>query len=188
MCRRQGLPPWEAQPIPLDVVYEDADIIVVNKPKGMVVHPAAGNPDGTLVNALLHHCCGQLSGINGEERPGIVHRIDKDTSGLLVAAKTNEAHVGLCEQFAVHSITRVYQAVVYGGFSEDDGAVEGLIGRSPKDRKKDGRSGEERKVCIHFLSCRAAFFRLYPHFCTPENGAHTPDTRAYGKHWPPVGR
>ena len=95
-----------------------------------------GNPDGTLVNALLYHCCGQLSGINGEERPGIVHRIDKDTSGLLVAAKTNEAHVGLCEQFAVHSITRVYQAVVYGGFSENDGAVEGLIGRSPKDRKK----------------------------------------------------
>lgn len=126
----------EAQAIPLDVVYEDTDIIVVNKPKGMVVHPAAGNPDGTLVNALLYHCCGHLSGINGEERPGIVHRIDKDTSGLLVAAKTNEAHVGLCEQFAVHSITRVYQAVVYGGFSENDGAVEGLIGRSPKDRKK----------------------------------------------------
>ena len=120
----------EAQPLPLDVVYEDADLIVVNKPKGMVVHPAAGNPDGTLVNALLHHCRGQLSGINGEERPGIVHRIDKDTSGLLVAAKTNEAHVGLSGQFAAHSITRVYQAVVYGGF------LEGLIGRSPKDRKK----------------------------------------------------
>ena len=102
----------------------------------MVVHPAAGNPDGTLVNALLHHCRGQLSGINGEERPGIVHRIDKDTSGLLVAAKTNEAHVGLSGQFAAHSITRVYQAVVYGGFSQDDGVVEGLIGRSPKDRKK----------------------------------------------------
>ena len=126
----------EAQPLPLDVVYEDADLIVVNKPKGMVVHPAAGNPDGTLVNALLHHCRGQLSGINGEERPGIVHRIDKDTSGLLVAAKTNEAHVGLSGQFAAHSITRVYQAVVYGGFSQDDGVVEGLIGRSPKDRKK----------------------------------------------------
>ncbi len=126
----------EAQPLPLDVVYEDADLIVVNKPKGIVVHPAAGNPDGTLVNALLHHCRGQLSGINGEERPGIVHRIDKDTSGLLVAAKTNEAHVGLSGQFAAHSITRVYQAVVYGGFSQDDGVVEGLIGRSPKDRKK----------------------------------------------------
>ena len=126
----------QPQPILLDVVYEDADLIVVNKPKGMVVHPAAGNPDGTLVNALLYHCRGQLSGINGEERPGIVHRIDKDTSGLLVAAKTNEAHLGLSEQFSVHSITRVYHAVVYGGFTQDDGAVEGQIGRSAKDRKK----------------------------------------------------
>lgn len=122
--------------IPLEIVYEDEHLVVVNKPQGMVVHPAPGNPDHTLVNALLYHCRGQLSSINGVIRPGIVHRIDKDTSGLLVAAKTNEAHVGLCEQFAVHSITRVYEAVVYGGFSEDDGAVEGLIGRSPKDRKK----------------------------------------------------
>lgn len=126
----------QPQPIALDVVYEDSDLIVVNKPKGMVVHPAAGNPDGTLVNALLYHCRGQLSGINGEERPGIVHRIDKDTSGLLVAAKTNEAHLGLSAQFSVHSITRVYHAVVYGGFAQDDGSVEGQIGRSAKDRKK----------------------------------------------------
>ena len=124
------------QNIPLDIVYEDDVLLVVNKPKGMVVHPAPGNPDGTLVNALLYHCHGNLSGINGEIRPGIVHRIDKDTSGLLVVAKDNAAHLALSEQFAVHSITRVYQTVVYGGFREDDGFVEGLIGRHPVDRKR----------------------------------------------------
>ncbi|HIW55167.1 MAG TPA: RluA family pseudouridine synthase [Candidatus Ruthenibacterium merdigallinarum] len=128
--------PLKAQDIPLDVVYEDEALLVVNKPKGMVVHPAPGNPDGTLVNALLFHCRGALSGINGEMRPGIVHRIDKDTSGLLVVAKDDTAHLALSQQFSVHSITRVYQTVVYGGFREDDGAVEGLIGRSPADRKK----------------------------------------------------
>lgn len=124
------------QNIPLDIVYEDQALLVVNKPKGMVVHPAAGNPDGTLVNALLYHCQGNLSGINGELRPGIVHRIDKDTSGLLVVAKDNAAHLALSQQFAVHSITRVYHTVVYGGFREDDGFVEGLIGRHPVDRKR----------------------------------------------------
>lgn len=124
------------QNIPLDIVYEDDVLLVVNKPKGMVVHPAPGNPDGTLVNALLYHCHGNLSGINGEIRPGIVHRIDKDTSGLLVVAKDNAAHLALSEQFSVHSITRVYQTVVYGGFREDDGFVEGLIGRHPVDRKR----------------------------------------------------
>lgn len=126
----------QPQNIPLDIVYEDDSIIVVNKPKGMVVHPAAGNPDGTLVNALLHHCEGRLSGLNGQERPGIVHRIDKDTSGLLVAAKTEQAHQVLAQQFAVHSITRVYHTIVYGGFRQDQGFVEGNIGRDPADRKR----------------------------------------------------
>lgn len=125
-----------AQDIPLSILYEDDMLLVVNKPKGMVVHPAPGNPDGTLVNALLFHCKGNLSGINGELRPGIVHRIDKDTSGLLVVAKSNEAHLALSAQFAVHSITRVYRAVVYGRVKEDNGFVEEPIGRHPVDRKR----------------------------------------------------
>ena len=125
-----------AQNIPLDVYYEDADLLVVNKPKGMVVHPAPGNPDGTMVNALLWHCAGRLSGIGGAIRPGIVHRIDKDTSGLLVVAKTDAAHQALTEQMSVHSIHRVYHAVVYGNLKEDTGFVEAPIGRDPKDRKK----------------------------------------------------
>lgn len=130
--------PIEAVPqdIPLDIVYEDAHLLVVNKPKGMVVHPAPGNPDGTLVNALLYHCGGSLSGIGGAIRPGIVHRIDKDTSGLLVVAKDDAAHIGLSQQMAVHSVQRVYQAVCYGGFAEDQGFVEGYLGRSSLDRKK----------------------------------------------------
>lgn len=130
--------PLDAQPqdIPLDIVYEDDSLIVVNKPKGMVVHPAPGNPDGTLVNALLYHCAGQLSGIGGAIRPGIVHRIDKDTSGLLVVAKNDEAHQALSEQMSVHSIHRVYHAVVYGNLKEDSGFVEAPIGRDPRDRKK----------------------------------------------------
>ena len=125
-----------AQDIPLDVVYEDSHLLVVNKPKGMVVHPAPGNPDGTLVNALLYHCQGSLSGIGGELRPGIVHRIDKDTSGLLVVAKDDATHIGLSQQMAVHSIRRIYNSVVYGGFAEDDGFVEAPLGRSKADRKK----------------------------------------------------
>ena len=130
--------PLEAEPqdIPLDIVYEDAHLIVVNKPKGMVVHPAPGNPDGTLVNALLYHCAGGLSGIGGAIRPGIVHRIDKDTSGLLVVAKDDATHQGLAEQMSVHSIHRVYHAVVYGNLKEDAGRVEKPIGRDPRDRKK----------------------------------------------------
>ena len=133
-----------AQDIPLKVVHEDADLIVVDKPAGLVVHPAAGNPDGTLVNALLHHCHGQLSGIGGVARPGIVHRIDKDTSGLLVVAKSNRAHEGLAVQFADHSIERAYRAVVAGRPIPAAGTVTGAIARSNKDRKKmaiveDGR-------------------------------------------------
>ncbi|NNC52814.1 MAG: RluA family pseudouridine synthase [Erythrobacter sp.] len=138
---RIALPPPEPletvpQDIPLDVVFEDDHLLVVNKPAGMVVHPAAGNPDGTLVNALLHHCAGRLSGINGVARPGIVHRIDKDTSGLLVVAKSDAAHEGLAKQFADHSITRRYLAVCAGHPNPPSGTVYGRIGRSDKDRKK----------------------------------------------------
>ena len=111
-------------------------LLVVNKPKGMVVHPAAGNPSGTLVNALLAHCGESLSGINGVVRPGIVHRIDKDTSGLLVVAKDDATHIGLSRQMAEHSVQRAYQTVVYGGFAQDEGFVEGYLGRSRTDRKK----------------------------------------------------
>ncbi|MBF5091558.1 RluA family pseudouridine synthase [Novosphingobium sp. NBM11] len=125
-----------AQDIPLAVVYEDADLIVIDKPAGLVVHPAAGNPDGTLVNALLHHCRGQLSGIGGVARPGIVHRIDKDTSGLLVVAKTDVAHEGLAKQFADHSITRAYRCVTAGRPLPPAGTIRGAIGRSSHDRKK----------------------------------------------------
>lgn len=130
--------PCEAQPqdIPLDIVYEDADLLVVNKPKGMVVHPAAGNPDGTLVNALLAHCPEGLSGINGVMRPGIVHRIDKDTSGLLIVAKNDRAHQGLAEQIKEHSFTRVYEAVIVGHLREREGTVAAPIGRDPVQRKK----------------------------------------------------
>ena len=124
------------QDIPLDVVYEDDDIIVVNKPQGMVVHPAAGNPDGTLVNALMFHTKGNLSAINGVIRPGIVHRIDKDTSGILVVAKNDKAHLSLSEQIKDHSMTREYYCLIVGGVKEDEFTVDKPIGRDPKDRKK----------------------------------------------------
>ena len=129
--------PAEAQPqdIPLDILYEDEDVVVINKESGMVVHPAAGNPDGTIVNALLHHC-GDLSGIGGVERPGIVHRLDKDTSGVMVAAKNDEAHKGLAAQIKAHSARRTYWALVHGNIAEEKGIVDGPIGRHPKDRIK----------------------------------------------------
>lgn len=122
--------------IPIEIVYEDNDLMVINKPQDMVVHPAPGNYTGTLVNGLLYHCKDQLSGINGEIRPGIVHRIDKDTSGLLMIAKNDKAHLGLSEMLKTHDIVRKYQAIVYGNFKEDKGTVELPIGRSPQDRKK----------------------------------------------------
>lgn len=124
------------QDIALDIVYEDEDVLVVNKPQGMVVHPAAGHTSDTLVNALMYHCQGCLSGINGVLRPGIVHRIDKDTSGLLVVCKNDQAHRAIAEQLKVHSITRRYQAIVYGHFKEEQGTVDAPIGRHPQDRKK----------------------------------------------------
>ena len=125
-----------AQDIPLDVVYEDDDVIVVNKPKGLVVHPAPGHADGTLVNALLHHCGDSLSGIGGEKRPGIVHRIDKDTSGLLIAAKNDFAHAHLAAQLKDHSLARTYECIVCGNIREDCGTIDAPIGRDPGNRKK----------------------------------------------------
>lgn len=126
----------EPQDIPLDIVYEDDDLLVVDKPKGMTVHPAPGNPDGTLVNALMFHCGSSLSGINGVQRPGIVHRIDKDTGGLLVVAKNDRAHLSLAQQLAEHSMIREYRAVVYGNLKDDSGRIDLPIGRSERDRKK----------------------------------------------------
>lgn len=126
----------ESEDIPLNIAYEDTSLIVIDKPAGMVVHPAAGNYSGTLVNALLHHCKGQLSGIGGVERPGIVHRIDKDTSGLLVVAKTEKAHEGLAKQFADHSIERRYKAIVNGRPNPASGTVDAALARSSHDRKK----------------------------------------------------
>ena len=140
-----------AQDIPLDVAYEDDDVIVVNKPVGMVVHPAAGHPDGTLVNALLFHCGDSLSGINGEVRPGIVHRIDRDTSGLIIAAKNDFAHVRLAAQLQDHSLYREYEAVCAGSLREDAGTVDAPVGRHPADRKRmaiDRKNG--RRAVTHW--------------------------------------
>lgn len=125
-----------AEPVPLDIVYEDEDIIILNKGKDMVVHPCPGHYTGTLVNGLLYHCKDQLSGINGELRPGIVHRIDKDTTGLLVICKNDQAHRSIAEQLKVHSITRKYHAIVYNNIAEEEGTVDAPIGRNPNDRKK----------------------------------------------------
>lgn len=140
--------------IPLDILYEDDDVIVVNKPKGMVVHPAPGHSSGTLVNALLYHCGSSLSGINGVMRPGIVHRIDRDTTGVLVACKNDAAHQSLAAQLKVHSITRVYYALVFGNIAEDDGTVDKPIGRHPVDRKKmsvNPRHGRNAVTHFHVL-------------------------------------
>lgn len=160
--------PVEAVPqdIPLDVVYEDADVIVVNKPKGLVVHPAAGHWSGTLVNALMYHCRDSLSGIGGELRPGIVHRIDKDTSGLLIAAKNDHAHRALAAQLKDHTLARTYACIVCGNIREDSGTIDAPIGRDPADRKKmcvtkkDGREAVthwrvlERFPGYTLLECR----------------------------------
>ncbi len=146
-------PEIRPEEIPLDVVFEDKDLLVVNKPKGMVVHPAPGNQEGTLVNALLFHCGDSLSGINGVARPGIVHRIDKDTSGLLIVAKNDFSHVRLAEQIKAHSFTRAYQAVVYGNIKEEKGTVDKPIGRHPTERKKMAvllHSPSARRAVTHF--------------------------------------
>ncbi len=138
------------QDIPLDVAYEDGDVIVVNKPVGMVVHPAPGHPDGTLVNALLYHCGNTLSGINGELRPGIVHRIDRDTSGLIIAAKNDRAHLSLAAQLQDHSLFRLYHAVAAGGFREDSGTVSAPIARHRADRKRMAVVPDGREAVTHW--------------------------------------
>ncbi|MCR5345700.1 MAG: RluA family pseudouridine synthase [Lachnospiraceae bacterium] len=153
--------------IPLDIIYEDDDILIVNKPKGMVVHPSNGHESGTLVNAILYHCKGQLSGINGEIRPGIVHRIDMDTTGSLIICKNDNAHRFIAEQIAVHSINRIYEGIVHGIVKEDEGTIHTLIGRSPTDRKKmavlktDGREAITHfKVLKRFKNYTYCEFKL----------------------------
>ena len=159
-----------AEDIPLDVVYEDGDLLVVNKPKGLVVHPAPGHRDGTLVNALLHHCGDSLSGINGELRPGIVHRIDKDTSGLLIVAKNDLAHQGLAAQLKDHRLSRTYEAIVCGGFREDGGVVDAPIGRHPVDRKKMAVTNKNGREAVTHWEV-VARYRGYTHVrCRLETG------------------
>lgn len=159
-----------AQDIPLDVVFEDEDVIVVNKPRGMVVHPAPGHPDGTLVNALLWHCGDSLSGIGGEKRPGIVHRIDKDTSGLIIAAKNDFAHQYLAAQLADHTLCREYEAVVRGGFRDDSGTVDAPIGRHPTDRKRMAVTQKNSKPAVTHYEVLARY-KGYTHIlCRLETG------------------
>lgn len=159
-----------AQNIPLDIVYEDDDIIVVNKPRGMVVHPAPGHPDGTLVNALMYHCGDSLSGIGGERRPGIVHRIDKDTSGLIASAKNDFAHQGLAAQLADHSMYREYEAVVRGNFKVSSGTVDCPIGRDVNDRKRMAVTDKNSKPAVTHWELAAAY-RGYSHIiCRLETG------------------
>ena len=159
-----------AQDIPLDVVFEDSDVIVVNKPRGMVVHPAPGHPDGTLVNALMYRCGESLSGIGGEKRPGIVHRIDKDTSGLIIAAKNDFAHLALSAQLADRSLSRVYEAVACGEFREDSGTVDAAIGRSFKDRKRMAVNGAAARSAVTHWEVIARY-RGYTHIrCRLETG------------------
>ena len=158
------------QDIPLDVVYEDEDVIVVNKPVGMVVHPAPGHPDGTLVNALLHHCGDSLSGIGGEKRPGIVHRIDRDTSGLIIAAKNDRAHLSLAAQLQDHSLYREYEAVCVGGLREDGGTVDAPIGRHPTDRKRMAVTQKNARRAVTHWSVIARY-NGYTHIrCELETG------------------
>lgn len=160
----------QAEPIPLDILYEDEDILVVNKPKGMVVHPAAGHYSGTLVNALMYHCEGRLSGINGVLRPGIVHRIDRDTTGSLVVCKNDLAHQSLAAQLKEHSITRKYRAIVCGSLSQDEGCIDAPIGRHPVDRKKMAvNSAHGKSAVTHYTVLQR--FRKYTYIeCRLETG------------------
>ena len=173
--------PCEAVPedIPLDIVYEDDDLIVINKPKGMVVHPAAGNLSGTLVNALLFHC-GSLSSINGVERPGIVHRIDKDTSGLLVAAKSDAAHKELSAQFAEHSITRLYRGVCFFGLSEDSITIDAPIGRDPKNRLRNAVVPDGRHAVTHIKVLKR--YKGYTEFSAKLETGRTHQIRVHMAH------
>ena len=162
--------PLVPQNIPLDIVYEDEDVVVVNKPRGMVVHPAPGHPDGTLVNALMYHCGDSLSGVGGEKRPGIVHRIDKDTSGLLIVAKNDAAHLALSAQLSDRSLSRVYRAVVVGNLKQDSGTVDAPIGRHPNDRKKMAVTHQNSRNAVTHWSVLERY-RGYTHVrCKLETG------------------
>lgn len=157
--------------IPLDILYEDSDVILVNKPKNMVVHPAAGHYTGTLVNALMYHCKDSLSGINGIMRPGIVHRIDMNTTGVIVICKNDAAHRFIADQLKVHSITRKYDALVYGAFDEDTGRIEGSIGRHPAERKKMAINVKNGKPAVTNYSVLERFGNKYAHVeCRLETG------------------
>ena len=162
--------PLVPQNIPLDIVFEDEDVVVVNKPRGMVVHPAPGHPDGTLVNALMYHCGDSLSGVGGEKRPGIVHRIDKDTSGLLIVAKNDAAHLALSAQLSDRSLSRVYRAVVVGNLKQDSGTVDAPIGRHPNDRKKMAVTQQNSRNAVTHWSVLERY-RGYTHVrCKLETG------------------
>lgn len=173
----------EPEEIPLDIVYEDEELLVVNKPKGMVVHPAPSHQTGTLVNALLHHCDGKLSGINGVIRPGIVHRIDKDTSGLLVVAKTDFAHQALAEQIQSHSFERSYEAVVYGRLAEKEGVIDLPIGRSRFDRKKMCVTDKNSKRAVTNYNVKSEF----AHFSLVQLNLHTGRTHQIRVHMAHIG-
>ena len=162
--------PLIAQDIPLNIVYEDDDVVVINKERGMVVHPAPGHPDGTLVNALMHHCGDSLSGIGGERRPGIVHRIDKDTSGLLIVAKNDFAHAALSAQLSDHSLHRVYEAIARGNFKESSGTVNKPIGRHPVDRKRMAVTEKNSKAAVTHWELISSY-KGYSHIrCILETG------------------
>ncbi len=150
-----------AQEMPLDILYEDEDVILINKPKGMVVHPAAGHYEGTLVNGLMHHCREQLSGINGVMRPGIVHRIDMDTTGVLIVCKNDLAHNSIAEQLKVHSITRKYYAVVFGSLKDDEGTIHAPIGRHPNDRKKMSINSKTARTPSPIIKCCNVFTDIH---------------------------
>ena len=168
------------QDIPLDVVYEDGDVIVVNKPVGMVVHPAPGHPDGTLVNALLYHCGQSLSGINGQLRPGIVHRIDRDTSGLIIAAKNDAAHLALAEQLQDHSLYREYEAVVVGNLREDSGTVDAAHRPAPHRPEEDGGESPEWPPGRDPLDGAGPVSGVHPHPVPPGDRQDPPDPRTHG--------
>ncbi len=163
-------PEIEAEPIPLDILYEDKDIILINKPKGMVVHPAAGHYSQTLVNGLMYHCRGELSGINGVMRPGIVHRIDMDTTGVLIVCKNDFAHNSIAEQLKVHSITRKYYAIVHGVIGEDEGTVDAPIGRHPVDRKKMSINYKNGKHAVTYYRVLERFKQFTYVECQLETG------------------
>lgn len=166
-CEEPDIPP---QDIPLDIIYEDKDVLIVNKPKNMVVHPAPGHYEGTLVNAIMYHCHNDLSGINGVLRPGIVHRIDKDTTGSLIICKNDEAHRKIAEQLKEHSITRKYRAIVYGRISNDEGAVDAPIGRHPTDRKKMAINERNGKPAITHYKVLERFEKYTYIECQLETG------------------